>query len=158
MNHLFYRAEPVHEDIYIVVGQATHDGPLYEVDQCRGWHAACAIIDRLNATADGLHRIGVAVAVWAGMATAYRRGVAEADRAQRMHRIALDLAAELHAERAARRKRDALLRARAERWNKPAWEQDALLWRARKLAHGEAPGQTWLWWQMRIAGPRGVLP
>ena len=126
-------------------------------NRLRAWAAVGAPVvspDAARATAEGLRRIGVAVAVWAGMAAAFRRGVVEADRAQRMHRIALDLAAALNAERAARRKWELRLRwrfANEPGTGKRPWKLDRLLSRYvydSKLNYLNLP----------IAGPRGVLP
>lgn len=130
----------------------------------------------MSADPEGLRRIGVAVAVWAGMAAERERatgvialslGAARCDsaRAQRMHRTALDLAAELHAERAARRKWELRLKARSlhklssvKARLARCTDLDRLLYREANRATVVDGPRLQLGHWLNIAGPRGVLP
>lgn len=131
---------------------------------------AIAEAERREDMQEGLRRIGVAVAVWAGMAAAR----AEARRdvvARHALALALDISVwhalaigdDLAAERAARRKWELRLRARADRRKhsrKFYYGYDRLQWRASRADSGQGP-KDWrtVWWISRcIAGPRGVLP
>ena len=168
------------------------DGPRWRVCRCTNpldapgrlatvtvemyTHRDAAIIRArsLNATAEGLRRLGMAVAIWGAMAAERERAtgvVVLADmQAQRMRRIASTLTdllgkarCDLAAERAARRKWELRLRARAadrKRKTLHYYGYDLLRWRQGRIKAGQSP-KDWgtPWWISRpIAGPRGVLP
>lgn len=120
--------------------------------------------------ADGLRRIGVAVAVWGAMAAvrdsdffvrlAEARARSATTRAGIWRQRCAKMSRKLEAERAARRKRDLLLRARREMRDHPVWIIDMLYWRFSRRQCLQRPadwGRTW-WLDRTVFGPRGVLP
>lgn len=134
------------------------------------WLGPNGEVRRLVPVPRGADRVLRAVYVWCAMAAARHEAlddsrlrarlakcredlVFEAERAFRMHRIALDLAAEIHTERAARRKWELRLRARRTGQSpRRPWTTDRLFARYvfGVFAHDDR--------RLPIAGPRGVLP
>lgn len=119
--------------------------------------------------ADGLRRIGVAVAVWGAMAAvrdsdffvrlAEARARSATTRAGIWRQRCAKMSRELEAERAARRKWEMRLRWRAEQ-PPNALDADRLRIRAWRYPFGGAllPGASGKFRHLPISGPRGVLP
>lgn len=170
--------------VLVRVTHGTDDGVPVEFVQVVASYAdrddAIAEAERREGMQEGLRRIGVAVAVWAGMAVARRDPPTPRERvASGMVRVLrtllADTEADLAAERAARRKWELRLRWRAENsyeQRHPNLDDIDRLYRHEVCAQRDPQKNTerlgsgitrFRWYldaarRLPIAGPRGVLP